>query len=50
MDMGPAYAKSVRADGHAPAATICPVADHRHPDDRAKGACGFAHASAFRAP
>jgi transposase len=23
MDMGPAYAKSVRADGHAPAATIC---------------------------
>jgi transposase len=23
MDMGPAYAKSVRADGHAPRATIC---------------------------
>ena len=23
MDMGPAYAKSVRADGHAPQATIC---------------------------
>jgi transposase len=23
MDMGPAYAKSVRADGHAPGATIC---------------------------
>jgi len=23
MDMGPAYARSVRADGHAPAATIC---------------------------
>jgi len=23
MDMGPAFAKSVRADGHAPQAVIC---------------------------